>query len=299
MKKAILLLILITLIASFVYAEQPVPVLHGEAYDGENYAADADITVYPQDNPSDTITDIVGVNGITKLEGHWKANLNNLATDLEEGDIVVVHITDGIKETSVTYTVDLSEGTHIIDLNLDPAYQDYDDDGYTGDVDCNDHNPSIHPGANDVCGNGIDEDCSGSDASCPVTTSSGGGGSACVPQWNCSFTTECQPNGKRTQVCKDTRCHRADLIEAVDCEYKVTSGGFIKEEEPEETPEEQPPEEPEEPQQEGQPDITGPPITGAAVAGGILSYKNIILGIMFLLILGYVLFYIYGKNKGY
>ncbi|MFH1721917.1 MAG: DUF2341 domain-containing protein, partial [Candidatus Altiarchaeota archaeon] len=32
--------------------------------------------------------------------------------------------------------------------------------------DCDDGNPSIHPGAFDVCGNGVDEDCDGVDASC-------------------------------------------------------------------------------------------------------------------------------------
>ena len=41
--------------------------------------------------------------------------------------------------------------------------------GLTGD--CNDGNASVHPGALDVCGNGIDEDCFGGDAACPTVTS--------------------------------------------------------------------------------------------------------------------------------
>jgi hypothetical protein len=40
---------------------------------------------------------------------------------------------------------------------------DTDADGFSSAIDCDDRNPAIHPGAVDVIGNGIDEDCDGAD----------------------------------------------------------------------------------------------------------------------------------------
>ena len=107
---------------------------------------------------------------------------------------------------------------------------DCDNDGFSGN-DCNDNNNSISPSKTDVCGNSIDEDCSGSDATCPAnttttttttttgTTTTGSGSSsstppknttsastgnapACSEAWVCGQWGDCI-DGEKTRDCVD------------------------------------------------------------------------------------------------
>ena len=104
---------------------------------------------------------------------------------LQSGDIVQMeNLVLGITTNCYTYTGEIVEDCNldmnVVDVNdnglfnnadllalINIIYEnpliDFDKDGYYSDVDCNELNSSIHPGAIEVYGNGVDEDCSGAD----------------------------------------------------------------------------------------------------------------------------------------
>ncbi|HWL93178.1 MAG TPA: choice-of-anchor D domain-containing protein [Phycisphaerae bacterium] len=50
--------------------------------------------------------------------------------------------------------------------------------------DCDDTRQSVHPDATEICGNGLDDDCSGGDLTCPTIV-----GACCLPNGSCEMRT--------------------------------------------------------------------------------------------------------------
>jgi MYXO-CTERM domain-containing protein len=76
---------------------------------------------------------------------------------------------------------DEAETCNQVDDNCDGQTDeglDADKDGYdtcAAPIDCNDEDDTVHPGADEICGDGIDQDCSGRDLDCDCPDADGDG----------------------------------------------------------------------------------------------------------------------------
>jgi hypothetical protein len=311
MVKKLLILFFVIILSSYVYAI-PYPVLYGQAFNGVNPADGSIVTAYLENNQSNTVTDVVGISGETNLSTYWQINLNRFNTDFANGDIIEIHISDGENESTRIYLYDSEDRAAILlGLNYNPGYQDYDDDGYTADVDCDDTNKAINPGASDTCGNSIDEDCSGSDAAC--STSSSGGGSrrrrsssstvVCTPDWTCTSWSECGEDNVRVcfEWADNNNCNQEYTGENTEsCIYEEPQVEATTEEqkETEQTTEEKV-NLPEDFFPEVQPEQAEEPEDGVTITGRVVTTLGdpSTLGIVVVLTLILLLFFFYKRKR--
>lgn len=96
-----------------------------------------------------------------------------------------------------------------VNIGTFPFCLDNDGDGYTQDVDCNDNNPAINPAAEEICGDGIDNNCNGqTDEGCITCTDNDGDGY--FAQSNCGTNIDCDDTNPNVNPAAPEKCNNID-----------------------------------------------------------------------------------------
>jgi hypothetical protein len=124
----------------------------------------------------DALANQLGKWDVAKLQGwidSWSAQIRDAVaadphkpatTDMSAFDAAVALARSGVQQRADFVR-------RWIDCRHSGSGEDKDGDGFIWCQDCRDDDSSIHPGAHEVCGNGIDENCNGLfDEGCPAST---------------------------------------------------------------------------------------------------------------------------------
>ena len=181
--------LIIMLSNSVLAASYPITGIVNDAADNKTADGHTVKAYYANDTGSFT-TDIVGSSGSSGTSNRYLVEIEEIPGHpvVEVGNVIMFEIIniDGYISGPVNITITgdpANDSLAIPAMTINFSHcPDADSDTYVsslcaiGGNDCNDNNSAINPGAADICGNGIDEDCSAGDLVCPTTTTSGGGG---------------------------------------------------------------------------------------------------------------------------
>lgn len=155
-------------------------------------AAEAIIAIEPDDSDGDGYSNIDEITALslpgdasstpggptctdTDSDGYSVEGVACGLADCNDNDPAInpglAEICDDAKDNDCNGAIDCLDGSCAADpvCGSTPTCTDADGDGYSveggdcGEIDCNDNDPSINPGACDIIGDGIDQDCSGID----------------------------------------------------------------------------------------------------------------------------------------
>jgi hypothetical protein len=119
------------------------------------YAAGAPLVAGAHVVISDDVTSVVYADGFSNAAGVF------VASGIPAG-VHLVTVSDSVHYTSSQILAFTSGVVNTLSIFISLA-PDLDGDGYYAQYDCNDADPTIHPGVLEVCGDGIDNDCDGVD----------------------------------------------------------------------------------------------------------------------------------------
>ena len=192
-----------------------------------SFAKDVTLTWDPSPSPE---TDVAGYKIYygTNTGTYTGTEANTGASPIDFGKETIATL-EGLDDTKshyftvTAYNANGEESAYANEVTAPPSTVDIDGDTYTvNQGDCDDKNPDINPGATDICGDSIDQDCSGSDEICPIdpnTTDDDGDGYS-ENQGDCNDTSSgsgIYPGA--TDVCGDgidQDCSNGDAVCPVD-----------------------------------------------------------------------------------